>query len=72
MSNFSKIKSPPPLSIHLGIIPEVSSRRIANDALGKIPPHRVGKVQFIRIEYGIFIQRQNGIRLNLIVGQESL
>lgn len=41
---------------HLGIIPEMRACRITNNALGKVPPHGVGKVQFIRIEYGILVQ----------------
>lgn len=60
------------VTAHLGVIPEMCSSRIAYNTFRKVTPDRVGKVQFVCIEYCILIEWEHSIRLYFLVGQESL
>lgn len=57
---------------YLGVIPEVRPRRIAHDAIRKVLPHLVGKVELVRVQDGILVQREHGVRFDVLVGKESL
>lgn len=56
----------------LRVVPEMGARRIADDAIGEIAPHAIRKVQFVRVENGVLVQREDRIGFDEGVRIEAL